>query len=143
MFNEDKMQRKIKGKGKRKKAAKSVRKKKVNYSWLSDDKACRCKAYMAYVSDHKIKRFHRLGNRKAFFEQVILPRTMRKFKSLYKKVKTYYNEHGNTLTKEHFHELLYARFTSMYNGQMRPTKEHPTQSKHTYLKESYFKYKQT
>jgi len=109
----------------------------VNFPWLATPMACRCKAYIAHVADRKYKRAIATGNRKKFFDSVVLPRVQRRFSKLYPKVRSYYHNKGKSLSQEHFEELLRARYMNMYDANFEKTHEHPTKSGHAALHDHY------
>jgi hypothetical protein len=140
MFDEEKLGKKSKRKTKPKNKV-EITKRRVNYSWLKNKKARRCKAYIAYLSDRRKKKFREIGKKKAFFTRCILPRVLKKFPTLYKEVQEYYHEHGRSLTHEQYEELLYARFNNMYDPNLQPTGEHPLLSSTPLLRKSYLSFK--
>lgn len=147
-FDEDRILKRRRRKGKSKKKlidrdAEQVQptKKRVNFSWLKHGNARRAKAYMAYIGDRKKKSYMRIGKKRAYFDQCVLPRVLKKFPSLYEKISTYYHERGRELSREGYKELLYARFINMYDTSMHPNHEHPINSSNKRLKQDYLRFK--
>jgi len=142
----DRKRRKGKKKGKKKLVEQNEEqvqptKKRVNFSWLNHGNARRAKAYMAYIGDRKKKRYMQIGKKRAYFDECVLPRVLKKFPSLFEKISTYYHDRGRQLDREGYAELLYARFINMYDTSMQPNHEHPINSSNKRLKQDYLKFK--
>jgi len=141
LFDEQKLGKKSKRKTRPKGKEVEITKRRVNYSWLKNKKARRCKAYIAYLADRRKKKFNEIGKKKTFFTRCILPRVLKKFPTLYQEIQEYYHEHGRSLTHVQYEDLLYARFSNMYDAHLQPIGEHPLLSSTPLLKKEYIRLK--
>lgn len=116
---------------------------KTNYPWIKNATSRKAKAYMAFITDNsrQTPKGKQSRKKKQFFNEVIKPRVVEKFPNLYSKVRKYYKQRGNSLSKKHFYKLLYARLLNMYGTTFaEKTKEHPTLSNNTDLRTDYLSY---
>lgn len=117
-----------------------IKKKRVNFSWLSNQRATQAKAYIAFLADTRKKARANSKSNKDFFDTHIYERVMKKHGTLYKIVKKYYDERGAELSPKRYKQLLYCRFTNMYEKDGTPSKEHPKNAKSVSLRDAYKAY---
>ena len=135
-----KIERRVKKKAPKTKDTTKKRRKKANFPWLKHSYACKAKAYMAYLIDTTTPNIPS-RKRKKYFKEKIYPAVKTKYPKLYAKIRKYYHDHGHSLTKVHFQDLLFARLINMFgDGFTIRSSEHPLNSKNKKLKKAYTRF---
>ena len=135
-----KIERRIKKKAPKTKDTTRKRRKKANFPWLKHSYARKAKAYMAYLIDTTTPKIPS-RKRKKYFKKTIYPAVKARFPKLYGKIKEYYHNHGHSLTKVHFQDLLFARLINMFeDGFAVKSSEHPLNSTNKKLQIAYSKF---
>ena len=106
--------------------------KRVVFSWIRDYQGRVCKAFIAVVADREDWEEVIAGNlsKKKFFDERILPRVLKTFPTMYRKVRKRYSDGGRSLTEDEFKVILYGRFSNMFDiskakKRLLRSKEHP------------------